>query len=197
MKRWLLALVILFLASCSSVDLPQQATDPNNMNYDQAEEIVTTNTAEDFNPTALLSYSFDAEIERGSGRGTALKGEIRAFGSDFPASDYLPAFTIFEGKLGLEDGAELDAQGLIIESSLYVFFSSKEANLFIKGKGEIAEDGSIAGPFILLSSGKFSGGSWQAGKLDPAPNPDPTPDPDPEPDPTPDPTPGAGPRAKS
>ena len=137
MKRLLLVALFLFLAGCSSGDVTQPVTDPNSMTYDQAEELVNTRTSEPgFSPTALLSYDFAAEVERGAQRGTNLTGELVAFGSDFPASGYLPAFTIFEGQLALEGGTELKAEGLIIQSNIYAFFSSAEANIYIKGKGE-------------------------------------------------------------
>ena len=169
MKRWIIALSVLILGSCSS---PDQLG--SNLSYEEAEQLISESPL--LSTTAALLYDFEAEATTGSLSGAELKGKIIAQGSDYPASDFLPTFTIFEGQLVLEDSSSLDASGLILGELLYVFFSNAEANTFIKGRGIVAEDDSVNGSFLALIGGASGEGTWQAVPSGtPTPNPeDPT-----------------------
>ena len=172
MKRWIVILIVLLLTGCS----PDQLS--SDLSYDEAEQLVSEHPL--LSTTALAKYSFEATANEGSPGNSDLEGELTVQTSDYPENGYLPAFSVFEGSLLTEDKS-LEASGLIINENMYVFLADEEAERYLKGRGVIAQDGRVAGSFLMLER-RWIQGTWQAEPLTDIPNPEPTEPDAPEPE---------------
>ncbi len=169
MKRWLLVLMMLVLASCNTAAPPAPLGD--NFSYDDAEALLAETSA-DLAPTASQTLPFRARVTRGKLEGTPLKGNLVVSTSEYAETDRYSAYTVLRGVLELDGGEALKAKGLICKGKIYLFLASQKRGkdaLFIRGKGKVRKDGRSAGRFALYSAKDgYNLGNWRLKTAKPA-----------------------------
>lgn len=102
------------------------------------------------------TFDFSATVTSGSQSGTTLAGELKLHYTLYHAY-----FTIFRGKLTLEDGTKVPARGAIIGDGKVYLILNPPGRSFIYGIGRVDEAGNIDGRFTLFGDG-ISRGDWTA-----------------------------------